>query len=365
MDLPILCGKVVRPSGLFPFPRSNPTGSSWEANPATPNARFTIPLMALCPRKRPSLHLHDNGWKHILCEKMRVKIENCSKYICTTETATPKVPQKILTDSPAIFKRRNSTAHSWKKRNKKQKTVDCTITKNWLKLKKKQKKYYVNRLSQQTNYVWNKTVPAVVGIIVLTMFCCRVRLANPPFCRTAGSVGNLCTPFRLWHPVSPVLSIGSSLHQIPIKLSYIIHPPSLRFTPFSSSSICYPHCGFSGPPIVFSTGQVSGPVPLATLHCLGQIFTPCVCPHPTVLWEHTAASMKRTFISADSASQKINGKLYYGNVQVKLKMKMLETLFIINTQSLYSWNSYDIANYKHHRKLLILERKYSVPRIGR
>ncbi|KAG1670218.1 hypothetical protein GQR58_017096 [Nymphon striatum] len=28
-----------------------------------------------------------------------------------------------------------------------------------------------------------------------------------------------------------------------------------------------------------------------------------------VLWEHTAASMKRTFISADSASQKINGKL--------------------------------------------------------
>ncbi|KAG1650706.1 hypothetical protein GQR58_027795 [Nymphon striatum] len=36
-----------------------------------------------------------------------------------------------------------------------------------------------------------------------------------------------------------------------------------------------------------------------------------------VLWEHTAASMKRTFISADSASQKINGKLYYGNFQVK------------------------------------------------
>ncbi|KAG1650707.1 hypothetical protein GQR58_027795 [Nymphon striatum] len=36
-----------------------------------------------------------------------------------------------------------------------------------------------------------------------------------------------------------------------------------------------------------------------------------------VLWEHTAASMKRTFISADSASQKINGKLYYGNFQLQ------------------------------------------------
>ncbi|KAG1687912.1 RNA pseudouridylate synthase domain-containing protein 1 [Nymphon striatum] len=80
---------------------------------------------------------------------------------------------------------------------------------------------------------------------------------------------------------SPVLSTGSSFHPIPVKLSYIIHPPSFRFSPFSSSPICYPNCGFSGPSIVCSTGQVSGPVPLATLHCLGQIFTPCVCPHPT------------------------------------------------------------------------------------
>ncbi|KAG1666137.1 Multidrug resistance-associated protein 5 [Nymphon striatum] len=57
---------------------------------------------------------------------------------------------------------------------------------------------------------------------------------------------------------SPVFSIGSSFHPIPIKRSYIIHPPSLRSTPFSSSPICYPHCGFSGPPIACSTGQVSG-----------------------------------------------------------------------------------------------------------
>ncbi|KAG1697183.1 hypothetical protein GQR58_006010 [Nymphon striatum] len=35
-----------------------------------------------------------------------------------------------------------------------------------------------------------------------------------------------------------------------------------------------------------------------------------------VLCGHTAASMKPTLISADSASQKINGKLYYGNFQV-------------------------------------------------
>ncbi|KAG1678673.1 hypothetical protein GQR58_013342 [Nymphon striatum] len=32
----------------------------------------------------------------------------------------------------------------------------------------------------------------------------------------------------------------------------------------------------SGPSIVCSTGQVSGPVPLAALHCMGQIFTPCI-----------------------------------------------------------------------------------------
>ncbi|KAG1670631.1 hypothetical protein GQR58_016763 [Nymphon striatum] len=72
---------------------------------------------------------------------------------------------------------------------------------------------------------------------------------------------------------SPVLSIGSFFHPIPIKLSYIIHPPSLRSTPFSSSPICYPHCGFSGPPIACSTGQVSGPFPLATLVLIAGIKT--------------------------------------------------------------------------------------------
>ncbi|KAG1647883.1 hypothetical protein GQR58_030260 [Nymphon striatum] len=82
--------------------------------------------------------------------------------------------------------------------------------------------------------------------------------------------------------ISPVLSIDSSFNPIPVKLSYIIHPPSLGLSPFSSSPICYPNCGFSGPSIVCSTGEVSGPVLLATLHCLGQIFTPCVCPHPTI-----------------------------------------------------------------------------------
>ncbi|KAG1648903.1 hypothetical protein GQR58_029473 [Nymphon striatum] len=34
--------------------------------------------------------------------------------------------------------------------------------------------------------------------------------------------------------------------------------------------------------IVCSTGQVAGPILLAILHCLGQIFTPCVRPHPTI-----------------------------------------------------------------------------------
>ncbi|KAG1686600.1 hypothetical protein GQR58_008721 [Nymphon striatum] len=91
-----------------------------------------------------------------------------------------------------------------------------------------------------------------------------------------------CKLVPIYTPGSPVLSIGSSFNPISVKLSYFIHPPSPRFTPFPSSPICYPHCGFSGPPIVCSTGQVSSPVPLATLHCLGQIFTPCVCPHPTI-----------------------------------------------------------------------------------
>ncbi|KAG1654810.1 Down syndrome cell adhesion molecule-like protein Dscam2 [Nymphon striatum] len=65
---------------------------------------------------------------------------------------------------------------------------------------------------------------------------------------------------------SAVLSIGSSFHSVPVKLSYIIHPPSLLFSPFSSSPICYPNCRFSGLSIVCLTGQVSGPVQLATLH---------------------------------------------------------------------------------------------------
>ncbi|KAG1701368.1 Protein GVQW3 [Nymphon striatum] len=56
---------------------------------------------------------------------------------------------------------------------------------------------------------------------------------------------------------SPVLSIDSSVHPIPVKLSNIIHPLSLWFSPFSSSPICYPNCGFSGPSIVCSTGQVN------------------------------------------------------------------------------------------------------------
>ncbi|KAG1655387.1 Nuclear pore complex protein Nup98-Nup96 [Nymphon striatum] len=59
-------------------------------------------------------------------------------------------------------------------------------------------------------------------------------------------------PFTPVTPVltrSPVLSIGSSFHPIPVKLNYITHPPSLRFSPFSSSPICYPNCGFSGPSI--------------------------------------------------------------------------------------------------------------------
>ncbi|KAG1652773.1 hypothetical protein GQR58_026055 [Nymphon striatum] len=65
---------------------------------------------------------------------------------------------------------------------------------------------------------------------------------------------------------SPVLSISSSIHPIPVKLSYIIYPPSLRFPPFSSSPICYPNCGFSGPSIVCSTGQVSGQCQDQQLH---------------------------------------------------------------------------------------------------
>ncbi|KAG1683882.1 G-protein coupled receptor GRL101 [Nymphon striatum] len=81
---------------------------------------------------------------------------------------------------------------------------------------------------------------------------------------------------------SPVLSIGSSLNPIPVKLSYIIHPPSLRFTSFSSSPICYPHCEFSGPSIVCSTGQVSSPVPLATLHYISKNSTCVLTPFMSV-----------------------------------------------------------------------------------
>ncbi|KAG1656556.1 hypothetical protein GQR58_023848 [Nymphon striatum] len=53
-----------------------------------------------------------------------------------------------------------------------------------------------------------------------------------------------------------------------------------------------------------------------------------------VLWEHTAASMKRTFISADSASQKINGKLYYGNFQEINALTKVEMQFIEASQPL-------------------------------
>ncbi|KAG1687913.1 RNA pseudouridylate synthase domain-containing protein 1 [Nymphon striatum] len=116
---------------------------------------------------------------------------------------------------------------------------------------------------------------------------------------------------------SPVLSTGSSFHPIPVKLSYIIHPPSFRFSPFSSSPICYPNCGFSGPSIVCSTGQVSGPVPLATLHCLGQIFTPCVCPHPTV-----------TAVTQDQCVN-INMNVFSG-INTMERVLIIRTLVIVN-----------------------------------
>ncbi|KAG1656237.1 hypothetical protein GQR58_024062 [Nymphon striatum] len=41
-------------------------------------------------------------------------------------------------------------------------------------------------------------------------------------------------------------------------------------------------CEFCGTSVICSTGQVSCPVPLATLHCPSYIVTPCVCPHPTI-----------------------------------------------------------------------------------
>ncbi|KAG1672065.1 Nuclear receptor coactivator 2 [Nymphon striatum] len=74
----------------------------------------------------------------------------------------------------------------------------------------------------------------------------------------------------------PVLSIDSSLHPINVKLSYIIHPPSLRFTPFSSSPIWYPTCGFSGPSIVCCTGQMSAQFHLLLLTVWGNSLHPVV-----------------------------------------------------------------------------------------
>ncbi|KAG1648600.1 hypothetical protein GQR58_029708 [Nymphon striatum] len=77
----------------------------------------------------------------------------------------------------------------------------------------------------------------------------------------------LCTLQALSPPdLQSSLSAALPLYPITVKLTFI----------------WYPNCGFSGPSIVCSTGQVSGPVPLATLHCLGQTFTPCVCPFPTM-----------------------------------------------------------------------------------
>ena len=53
--LPRLKGKVVIPSGLFPSPRSSPTGSNSVGIPADLNARLIMSFKAECRGSLPSL----------------------------------------------------------------------------------------------------------------------------------------------------------------------------------------------------------------------------------------------------------------------------------------------------------------------
>ena len=50
------------PSGLFPSPRSSPTGSKIEGIPADLSARHMMSLIAACRGCLPSSNLHDRRW---------------------------------------------------------------------------------------------------------------------------------------------------------------------------------------------------------------------------------------------------------------------------------------------------------------